>query len=62
MVNESLTWWGHRFTYDFSELTDALQMAGFRNIVRRPWRESINSNMLTEGRPFCRDLIVEATK
>jgi predicted SAM-dependent methyltransferase len=62
MVNESLTLWGHRFTYDFAELSTALLDAGFHGVVRPKWRESIEPDMLTEGRPFCQDLIVEARK
>ncbi len=62
MVNEALTLWGHRFTYDLTEIVDALEAAGFHNVARRPHGKSNTEGMLTEGRPFCGDLIVEAHK
>ncbi len=62
MVNEALTLWGHRFTYDLAEIVTALEASGFHNVARRPHGTSNHQGMLTEGRPFCGDLIVEAHK
>ncbi len=62
MVNECLTLWGHRFTYDDDELLGVLSLVGFSKARRMNHGETAVSGMLTEGRPFCGDLIVEAVK
>ena len=62
LVNDSLTMWGHRFTYDFEELRMSLELAGMVDVKRRPHGDTVAPGMLTEGRPFCQDLIVEGRK
>ena len=62
LINECLTSWGHRFTYDAEELFAALAAAGFSVTRHAKHGTTTIPGMLTEGRPFCDDLIVEASK
>jgi hypothetical protein len=39
---------GHRFIYDFQTLKQHLKEAGFKNIVRRSYREGKNPDLLID--------------
>jgi predicted SAM-dependent methyltransferase len=60
MLNYALRSWGHRYVYDFDELTLRLVNAGFRDVIAKPWGESDHPDL--RGRETREDskLIVEA--
>lgn len=65
MMNEGMRDWGHLFIYDEDELADGLRDAGFvvqksANVVRHG--KTSTPGMLTEGRPYTGDLVVEVCK
>lgn len=62
LINEGMRRWGHLYLYDELELTLALRAAGFRVIRRARHGETTIPGMVTEGRPNCGELIVEASK
>jgi predicted SAM-dependent methyltransferase len=63
LMNYSLKWWGHTYTYDFEEIYRCLSSAGFVNIIRVQCSEStIDEFRGIETRLGCDDLVIEATK
>ena len=62
MVNGALTLWGHRFTWDFGEVSRVLEGIGFVGLERAKYGVSRFEGMLTEARPDLGELIVEAVK
>lgn len=63
MVNGGMRLWGHQFVYDHAELTLVLDGIGFREIMKKPWRESERPELCgLETRPFFDDVILEAVK
>jgi predicted SAM-dependent methyltransferase len=63
MVNEGLHLWGHQFVYDFAELKQLLESAGFREVQAVRRHDSTTPALRgLERRPDHGDLIVEARK
>ncbi|HLO81429.1 MAG TPA: methyltransferase domain-containing protein [Chitinophagaceae bacterium] len=54
---------GHQFIYDFATLKLLLEMAGFRNIIRRSFKEGSNKDLLIDSKEReLESLYVEAQK
>ncbi|RJR08391.1 methyltransferase domain-containing protein [Candidatus Parcubacteria bacterium] len=54
---------GHKYYYDFDELSTKLQKVGFKDVERCQWKVSTTPQLANlEYRQPLRDLIVEATK
>jgi predicted SAM-dependent methyltransferase len=63
ILNDGLTSWGHKFTYDEDELRNSLTLSGFKDIVSQPYGESPHPELRgLEHRPRQNDLILEARK
>ncbi len=62
MMNGGMRMWGHQYLYDQEELARVAAEAGFALLGWRPYRETKIEGMITEGRPFLGELIVELTK
>lgn len=65
MMNEGMREWGHKFIYDCDELATSLIRAGLYDIEQYPTvthGKTDIADMLTEGRPYTGDLIVEVIK
>jgi SAM-dependent methyltransferase len=60
MINGALTEWGHRFCWDWGELSFELGHVGFDAVRRAAHGKSDFDGMLVEARPDLGDLIVEA--
>ncbi|MBK7953705.1 MAG: methyltransferase domain-containing protein [Candidatus Accumulibacter sp.] len=61
LLNEGMRLWGHEFLYDLPELIQTLRGAGFGNTCSVAHRESSFPELAgLEGRPWHRELIVEA--
>ncbi len=64
MLNEGLTSWGHKFTYDWAELSRVFRSVGLDPKQRAPGASqfSVFREVGPEGRPALGDLVVEAQK
>lgn len=63
MMNEGMRLWGHKYLWDFGELSRLLMRAGFKSVRSATWKDSNYAALCNlEVRPFCNDLIVEVTK
>jgi predicted SAM-dependent methyltransferase len=63
ILNDGLTSWGHKFTYDEEEMINALTSCGFVDISSQPYGESSHPELRgLEHRPRQNDLIMEARK
>jgi len=63
MVNEGLHNWGHKFVYDYNELTNVLLNCGFSSYKTVMWHESNYIELQNlECRPYNHELIIEAIK
>lgn len=64
MMNEGLTSWGHKFTYDWAELSRVFKSVGLLPFQRIPGASSFSvfRDVGPEGRPPLGDLVVEAQK
>jgi predicted SAM-dependent methyltransferase len=62
LINQGMRRWGHLYLYDELDLTIALRVAGFRVSRRARHGQTTIPDMLTEWRPNCGELIMEASK
>jgi predicted SAM-dependent methyltransferase len=62
LLNDGMRRWGHLFLYDELEMTILLKAAGFRIVRREMYQHTAVLGMLVEGRPDCKELIMEAVK
>ncbi len=63
ILNDGLTSWGHKFTYDEQEIRDTIIKVGFVDLVMREWGKSDHEALRgLEHRPQQKDLILEAKK
>lgn len=62
-MNEAMRLWGHQFLYDMEELSNALNEAGFKELLSENHGESEHEALRgIEARPYHNDLILEAKK
>ncbi len=62
LINEGMRRWGHLYLYDEFELSLALKTAGFKSSTKQAYQRTAIPDMIVEGRPWCHELIMEATK
>lgn len=62
LINEGMRNWGHFYLYDEMELELVLKAAGFKRVRRAEYQKTTVPEMITEGRPDCNELIMEAVK
>ena len=62
MMNEGMRLWGHRYVYDYKELSVLLKAMGFKTIKGVKWRRSDHALLNNlESRPYHREIIIEAS-
>ena len=61
LLNEGMRLWGHQFVYDFAEISQSLDIAGFSDVIQVRYRESAHPELVSlECRPWHQELIIEA--
>ena len=63
LMNEGMTFWGHKYLYDKEELCNSLRLAGFIEIASKKYGESRYPELCSlESRFYHKELIIEAVK
>ncbi len=62
LINDGMRNWGHLYLYDEMELEIALKASGFKRVRREQYQKTAVPEMITEGRPDCNELIMEASR